>query len=289
MKKQETTEPITQDEIDGLQIAGNTEYRMISIDLIDDPEQPMRTDLTPASVEDLILSIKQVGLIEPLIVKQVNKRYEVIAGHRRLFACRLAKIVEVPCHIHKVNSEQTEMMKIHENLYRSEISPSDEARHFSYLITKHKMTPVKIAQLISKSISYVTERLAILEYPEFLLSAMQSGKISFSVAREFARFTDLKQMQSAVFYAMRGGMTQEMASKWVREYKRSTEQPEITEQSELNPTTGQEEITHTAVCVYCNLGLSLMEAEVVYMHHACMQQAKATVIENNSSEEPETT
>lgn len=288
MKKPKVQEEITQDEIDGLQVAGNTEYRLISVDLIDDPEQPMRTDLTPASVEDLILSIKQVGLIEPLIVKQVNKRYEVIAGHRRLFACRLAKIVEVPCHIHKVNSEQTEMMKIHENLYRSEISPSDEARHFSYLIDKHKMTPVKIAQLISKSISYVTERLAILEYPDFLLSAMQSGKISFSVAREFARFDDLKQMQSAVFYAMRGGMTQEMASKWVREYKRSTEEPIISEQTNINPDNGQTEITHTSICVYCNLGLNLIDAEVVYMHNACLKQAKATVIENNSSEQPET-
>ena len=114
------------------------EFKLISTDLIDDPEQPMRSELTPASVEDLVMSIKQVGLIEPLIVKLVNDRYEVIAGHRRLYACKLGRIPEVPCHIRHANDEQKEMLKIHENLYREAIKPADEAKHFDYLIQKHK-------------------------------------------------------------------------------------------------------------------------------------------------------
>lgn len=288
MTKKSTQNKVAPEKQEEIGIVNEIEYKLISIDLIDDPEQPMRTDLTPASVEDLILSIKQVGLIEPLIVKPKNNRYEVIAGHRRLFACRLAKIVEVPCHVHKADNEQTEMMKIHENLYRAEIKPSDEAKHFSYLIDRHKMTPVKIAQLITKSLSYVMDRLAILDYPDFLLDAMQKGKISFSVAREFAKFDDLKQMQSAVYYAMRGGMTQEMAAKWVREYKRSKEQPEITEQSIVNPSNNVVEVEHTAPCVYCNEQVRLVEADVVYIHHECLKAAKATVVENPASETPET-
>ena len=289
MKKQKIQFDNPPPEKEEIQVVNNIEYKLISTDLIDDPEQPMRTDLTPASVEDLIMSIKQVGLIEPLIVKPKNGRYEVIAGHRRLFACRLAKIVEIPCHVHKASNEQTEMMKIHENLYRAEIKPSDEAKHFSYLIDKHKMTPIKIAQLITKSPTYVMDRLAILNYPDFLLDAMKSGKISFSVAKEFARFDDLKQMQSAVYYAMRGGMTQEMASKWVKDYKRSKEQPEVTEQRVINEENGAVEMEHTANCIYCNSGVRLVEAEVVYMHHKCMKQAQAHHVENAGSEEPETT
>jgi ParB family chromosome partitioning protein len=282
MPKQTKQEDIPAPEIEDVQVAGNVEYKLISLDLIDDPEQPIRTDLTPASVEDLVMSIKQVGLIEPIVVKATKNRYEVIAGHRRTFAARLAKLVEVPCHVHKANSEQTEMMKIHENLYRAEVRPSDEAKHFSYLIEKHKMTPVKIAQLITKSLSYVHDRLDILNYPDFLLDAMNRGKISFSVAREFARFDDLKQMQSAVYYALRSGMTQEMAKKWVGDYKRSKEQPVITEQTIINADNNQQEIIHTANCVYCNQGVSLMEAEVVYMHNHCLKTAQATVVEPNT-------
>src|SRR3990167_7195426 len=158
-------------------------FMLLSYDLIDDPEQPMRSEMTEASVEDLVMSIKQVGIIEPIVVKPVNGRYEVIAGHRRLFACRIAKIVEVPCYVRRANSEQTEMLKIHENLYRLDIRPGDEAKHFDVLVKKHHMTPEKIAQLISKSPNYVYDRLAILNYPDFLLEAMTKGEIAFGVAR----------------------------------------------------------------------------------------------------------
>jgi ParB family transcriptional regulator, chromosome partitioning protein len=252
-------------------------FQIISTDLIDDPEKPMRSDMTEASVEDLVISIKQVGIIEPLVVKPVNGRYEVIAGHRRLFACRLGHIVEVPCYVRQANDEQTEMLKIHENLYRAEIKPADEAKHFSYLIDHQKMTPVKIAQLISKSLSYVVDRLAILDYPDFLRQALDNGEISFSIAREFARFDDLKQMRSAVYYAKRGGMTQAMAHKWVLDYKQSKESPSVEEHVSTNGITGEQVIEHTATCVYCGGGLRLVEAEVVYMHTACLNKVNTPV------------
>jgi len=251
-------------------ISVETAFRLISLDLIDDPQQPMRKEMSIASVEDLVMSIKQVGIIEPLVVKSVEGRYEVIAGHRRLYACRLARIPEVPCYVRKANLEQTEMLKIHENLYRKDILPADEAKHFSYLMDKQKMTPIKISQLISKSLSYVTDRLAILEFPDFLREALDNSEISFSVAREFARFTDIKQMRSAVYYAKRGGMTAEMALKWVQDFKRSQEQPGVQEVAIKNGVNGEQVIEHTATCVYCKNGLKLIEAEVVYMHSACL-------------------
>jgi|GEM_PF-4657905 len=260
--EQQESQAATQDEV---------VFKAISLDLIDDPSQPMRSEMTAASVEDLVLSIKQVGIIEPLVVKQMNGRYEVIAGHRRLYASKLARIGEVPCYIRRVNLEQTEMLKIHENLYRAEIKPPDEAKHFSYLMDKQKMTPIKISQLISKSLAYVTDRLSILDYPDFLKDALNNGEISFSVAREFARFEDLKQMQTATYYAKRGGMTQEMARKWVQDFKRSKEQPRLQDESQTNGYANEEEVEHTSWCVYCKEGLKLIEAEVVYMHTACLK------------------
>lgn len=248
-------------------------FKLIAVDLLDDPEQPMRTDLTDLSVEDLVVSMKQVGIIEPLVVKQVGGRFEVIAGHRRLYSARLAKIVEVPCYVRSAGKEETEMLKIHENMYRADVNPADEARHFSVMIDKYHMTPVKIAQLISKSLSYVTDRLAILDYPSLLSEAMMKGDVSFSVAREFARFDDLAQMSSAIYYAKRGGMTAEMAKKWVVDYKRSKEHPSVTAVTSQNDTTGREEVEHFVQCVYCRENVTLMQAEVVYMHHKCLQDA----------------
>lgn len=247
-------------------------FQILSCDLIDDPEQPIRTELTPENVQELVLSIKQVGIIEPLVVKPTNDRYEVIAGHRRLYACKLARIPEVACYIRRANNEQTEMLKIHENLYREDIKPADEAKHFSYLINKQKMTPSKIAQIISKAPSYVTDRLDILNYPDFLRLAMDNGEISFSVAREFARLDDLKQMRSSIYYAKRGGMTQEMARRWVNDFFRQRENPTIQETTTTNGETGKEETEYTSFCVYCEKGLRLVDAEVVYMHHHCLKE-----------------
>lgn len=274
-KNHNTTEEIPQENPVNIDLT----FQTISLDLIDDPEAPMRSEMTPESVEDLVLSIKQVGIIEPLVVKPVNGRYEVIAGHRRLFSSRLARIVDAPCYIRKANDEQTEMLKIHENLYRSEIKPADEAKHFSYLIQKQKLTPTKIAQLISKSQSYVLDRLAILEYPDFLKDAMDSGELSFSVAREFARFDDVNQMRQAVYYAKRNGMTMETARKWVLDFRRSKENPQVQETTTYNPQNGAQQIEHTAHCVYCKQGLRLVDAEVVYMHHKCLEEANAAALQ----------
>lgn len=263
------------------------EYLQISCDLIDDPAQPMRTDMTPASVESLVMSIKQVGIIEPLVVKAVNGRYEVIAGHRRLYSARLAKIPQVPCFIREANTEQTEMLKIHENLYREDIKPADEAKHFDHLITKQKMTPQKIAQLISKSQTYVLDRLGILNYPPLLREAMNHGEISFSVAREFSKFGDETQMRSAVYYAKRSGMTSDMARKWVQDYERSKNNPYTQNPTSPDQSEDVQPVEHTTTCIYCRKGLRLIEAEVVYMHSECMKKANSVEIKEKDKPEPE--
>lgn len=261
-------------------------YEMLSLDLIDDPAAPMRSELTEASVQELAMSIKQVGLIEPIIVKAVNGRYEVIAGHRRTLACRLAKLPIVPCHIRVANDEQTEMLKIHENMYRQDIKPADEAKHFDYLITKQKLTPPKIAQLINKSPAYVNDRLNILSYPDFLEEAMNAGHISFSVAKEFSRFDDDKQMRQAVFYAKRGGMTQEMARKWVQDHKRSREVAPVVEHVH-NANNGEpEEVIYTSKCIYCRLALNILQAQTVYIHDDCLHTANAVVIKAENEPPP---
>ncbi len=266
--KENTAKPVT-----ATPAVPEPEFKIIPLDLIDDPERPMRTDMTPQSVEDIVMSIKQVGLIEPIVVKPKNGRYEVIAGHRRKYACELGKIAEIPCYVMHANNEQTEMLKIHENLYRAEVKPSDEAEHFKYLIEKHKFTPMKVSQLIGKSPSYVSDRLAIFNYPPFLRDAMDKKQVTFSVARELARIDDLKTMNEYVFYAIRNGLTQEGAHKWATDWKRSKELPTITQETTYNPETGEGYVESVATCIYCQEAIKLLEADVVYIHPQCRNDA----------------
>ncbi len=250
-----------------------TEFRVITLDLIDDPERPMRQDLSPESVEDLVLSIKQVGIIEPLVVKPKGGRFEIIAGHRRALASGIANLAQVPCYIVNATKEQGELLKIHENLYRADVRPSDEADHFKYLIEHHKMSPVRLAKLINKSETYVTERLAIFNYPPELRHALDTGKIKFSVAREFGRMDDLVKMREYLKYAVLNGITSTLARQWVVDFHRSRE-PQNQEHEfsrAKNPDTGI--IENLSTCIFCMKPINLREANVVYIHDKCLDEA----------------
>lgn len=247
-------------------------FQVISIDLINDPEKPIRTDLSPETLQDLISSIRQFGIIEPLVVKRVGERFEVIAGHRRLVSAEHAGLIEVPCYIFNVAPEEAEFVKIHENMYREEINPSDQAEHFSYLIQQYKLSPAKIAKLIGKSETFVSERLQILSYPEELREALDLGKIKYSVAREFYRIKDIDKLREYLNYAIRSGIVPSLAKQWVEDYNREkipfTPAPETGEENGEPPAYIEQQTT----CVYCTETLKLSEAEIVYMHPICLTE-----------------
>lgn len=253
-----------------------TEFATISLDLIDDPARPIRHDLSPESVEDLVVSMRQVGIIEPLVVKPVGERYEVIAGHRRLVAAGIAGLVEAPCYIVLVTNEQGEMLKIHENLYRADVRPSDEADHFKYLIQHHKLSPVRLAKLIGKSEGYVNDRLAIFNYPPELRQALDLGQIKFSVAREFGRMEDVGKMREYLHYAIRSGITPALARQWVMDWRRSLTDAQRVDDEVIVAGGEVPVVEHFSTCIYCNRSIKLSEANVVYIHDDCLKTAQDT-------------
>lgn len=257
-KKHQKSPPIT------------TSFARVSLDQIDDPERPIRTDLSPESVEDLVYSIRKVGLLEPLVVKPVGERYEVIAGHRRLIAAQIAPLAEVPCYIVQADPEQTEIYKLHENLYRASINPIDEAEHYQYLIEHYKQSSAKLAHLVGKSQSYIVDRLAILNYPEVLREALAQKFINFSVAREFYRIHDTAKLTEYLRYAVRDGLTPALAKKWVDDYTRTQAIPAPNPEAAPDLSQPNPEITTHSRCVYCKEDIDLAEANTVYIHSHCL-------------------
>ena len=146
-------------------------YQILPLDKITDPEMPLRSDLSPESVEDLVISIKQVGIIEPLVVAKRGELFEVIAGHRRLLAATIAGVATAPCLVTEVEGMTLEILKIHENIARSEINPIDWAKHLDYLKSQYNLSIAKLAELTGMSEPWVDQHLAILKYsPELLMS-----------------------------------------------------------------------------------------------------------------------
>lgn len=253
-----------------------TQFLIISLDLIDDPARPIRHDLSPESVEDLVVSIRQVGIIEPLVVKKKDERYEIIAGHRRAVAAGIAGLAQVPCYVVDCTPEQAELLKIHENLYRADVKPTDEAEHFKYLIKAHKLSTVRLAKLIGKGESYVLERLAIFNYPPELRFALDNDHIKFSVAREFGKMDDIGKMREYLHYAIRNGITSTLARQWVQDWRRSITESRVEEREVIVSGGETPIIEHFSTCIYCKEPIKLNEANVVYVHDKCLTEIQRT-------------
>jgi len=252
--------------------APTTRYELIALAKIDDPGRPMRTDLSRESVEELAKSIKQVGIIEPIVVRQRGDRFEVIAGHRRLVAAEVADLALIPCQIVTASDEQAEMMKIHENLYRLDVAPAQEAEHYDYLIKQLKLSPTRIAKLINKSESYVADRLNILNYAPALRECLDLGQINFTVAKEFNRLEDPTKLQQYLRYAMANGLTGRGAKQWVDEYyasKKPRQMAAVVAGGELPEQSIPDQLSR---CVFCNNEIKLSEANVVYIHDSCLNE-----------------
>lgn len=262
-----------------------THFETIDTALIDDPERPMRTDLSQESIGDLVSSIKQVGIIEPIVVKPVGDRYEVVAGHRRITAAEAAGLLTVPCHVVEGTEEQVEMMKIHENLYRVDVNPYDEAQHYARLIKEMKLSPMTIARITNRGETYVRARLAILEYDEVLRNAIAEGKLNLGVAKELNRLKDPAKLREMSGYAIGHGITQGVARKWVDEQMPSPQSDPSTtsfigEQGTIVPASEQH-----IDCFYCMQPVRLFDAYTVYVHDHCVSDRAAAGV-TNAEEDP---
>ena len=173
------------------------------------PFQPRR-DFDEARLRDLAESIKQYGVLQPLIVSRVEvekesggglvTEYELIAGERRLRAARIAMVSQVPA---VIRAGDTAMMKLElaiiENLQREDLNAVDRARAFFRLVTEFKFTHNEVAKKMGRSREYVTNSLRMLTLPEEILNALSLGQISEGHTRPILMLVDHPEEQLVLF------------------------------------------------------------------------------------------
>ena len=172
------------------------------------PYQPRR-DFDEARLQDLAISIKQYGVLQPLTLSRVEvikddgglvTEYELIAGERRLRAAKLAGVIQVPAII---RTGDTSMMKLElaiiENLQREDLNAVDRARAFFRLTNEFKFTHNEIAKKMGRSREYVSNTLRLLALPEEVLNALSEGKISEGHTRPILMLTDHPEEQIVLF------------------------------------------------------------------------------------------
>jgi ParB family chromosome partitioning protein len=173
------------------------------------PYQPRR-DFDEAKLQDLADSIKQYGVLQPLIVSRMEvekeggegmlTEYELIAGERRLRAAKIAGVAQVPV---VIRTGDTAMMKLElaiiENLQREDLNVVDRARAFFRLVTEFKFTHAEVAKKMGRSREYVSNTLRILTLPEEILTGVSEGKITEGHTRPILMLADHPEEQLVLF------------------------------------------------------------------------------------------
>lgn len=159
------------------------EPKEIDIGLIDrNPEQP-RKIFDEDALNDLASSIKIHGVIQPIIVKEVDGRYIIIAGERRWRASRLAGLKSIPCIIKNYSKQEISEIAIIENLQREDLNAIESARAIKNLMQEYGLTQDEVADKIGKSRPAVANTLRLLFLPEQIIALVESNKLSAGHAR----------------------------------------------------------------------------------------------------------
>ncbi len=201
---------------------GETLIRLSQIE--PDKNQP-RKFFDEAALEELAASIKEHGLIQPIIVSPLeDDRYRIIAGERRWRACRLAGLEEVPALVRDYTAQEISEISLIENLQREDLNPIEEALGYRNLMDVYGMTQEKIAQTVSKSRSAIANTLRLLTLPEQILDFIKTGDLSAGHARTLIGLEDA-DLQLALANKM---ITDELSVRQAEDLvKKSKKEPKI--------------------------------------------------------------
>src|SRR3989338_2254922 len=200
------------------------EVVQLSVDeLQPNPLQP-RGAITPESLVDLVDSLKEHGILEPLVVAKTPAGYQIIAGERRWRAAKLAGLSHVPAIIRETSPKGMLEMALVENVQRIDLNALDRAKGFERLQSEFGLSTSEIAVRIGKSVAYVSNSLRLLTLPDALKDGLLSGLISEGHARALAAIDDPALMIEAYKIVLRESGSVRRAEELARRMKAKAHQ-----------------------------------------------------------------
>lgn len=184
--------------------AGVTEIAVSQLD--PNPDQPRRTFDTQA-LEALAESIRQAGVLQPLLVVENGARYRIVAGERRYRAARMAGLQSVPCVVRDMTEQERMEAALIENLQREDLNPIEEAAGIRALMEECGYTQELAAKRVGRSRPAVANLLRLLQLPESIREMVKAGELSAGHARVLAGLADESRQLALAERAVREGMS----------------------------------------------------------------------------------
>ena len=158
--------------------------KILNISAINSNKQQPRKKFNEKELEELAASIKSKGILQPIVVrKKTENTYEIIAGERRWRAAQIAGLHEVPTIIKEMSDNEVLQAALIENIQRENLNPVEEAKAFRSILENIEISPEKLANLVGKSRSHISNTVRLLELDNEILNFVEDGKLSMGHAR----------------------------------------------------------------------------------------------------------
>ena len=165
--------------LDEDKIVKENQISTLKISLIDPKSDQPRKNCDKQLLEELASSIKENGLLQPIIVREYGEgRYQIIAGERRFRASKIAELTEIPAVIMNKDDRQAAEIALIENIQREDLNPIEEAMGFKALVEDYSLTQEELSERIGKSRSAIANSMRLLDLPEEILTLLAEGKLS---------------------------------------------------------------------------------------------------------------
>ena len=162
---------------------GNEPEAVLSIsEIVRNPNQPRKT-FDEDKLAELADSIRQNGVLQPILVRRKGQKYEIVAGERRYQASKLAGLKEMPAVVREIDDDKVFQLALIENLQRSDLSPIEEAKGYKQLLTSRSLTQEELAKILSKSRSAIANTLRLMDLPVEVQHMMERGLLTAGHAR----------------------------------------------------------------------------------------------------------
>lgn len=242
------------------------EIRSIPADRIRPPTWEIRAAQPPKALRELQDSIAAVGLINPITVLAHRKDFEIVSGHRRYLACKALGWRNIPCIVTKVSDQDALLQRVHENLFRLDITPGEEAAIVIYLHLEQKMDIPQIQKLLRKSRAWVHDRIDIFYMDPLLKEGLDKKELQIATALKLAQITPAKLRDYYVHEARQNGCSPFTADLWLRDSRTlAALTPEEQERAMAQPPP-QRAAELAAHCRYCT---NTVPAGQGYMRMVC--------------------
>jgi len=186
---------------------------------IDEPSVVDRMDIDPEKITELAESISEIGLLQPILLRPVADRFEIVAGHRRFLAHQRLGLPTINAVVLELTDQEAAILRASENLARENLTPVEESVIFSNLITKYGMSLEQVAKKFGYKAGTIKRRLELIRMPPQLKQAVHERRISVSVAEELWPVSDTAHLDYLLSFAIDGGCTKEVARAWCKDWK----------------------------------------------------------------------